>query len=62
MTCRKAKSHGHIQVIIVDDHSTDNSMEVLSQLAEEYENVKVYQVPEGKKGVSYARNIAIDSA
>jgi len=37
-------------------------MEVLSQLAEEYENVKVYQVPEGKKGVSYARNIAIDSA
>lgn len=51
-----------IEVVIVDDHSTDNSLEVIEKLAEEFENVKAYTVPYGKKGVSYSRNIGIESA
>lgn len=51
-----------IEVVFVDDHSTDNSLEVLGKLADEYENVKLFTVPEGKKGVSYPRNIGIESA
>ena len=51
-----------IEIIFVDDHSEDNSLEVLGKLADEFENVKVYQVPDGQKGVSYPRNIAIEKA
>lgn len=51
-----------IEVIFVDDHSTDNSLEVLGKLADKYENVKLLQVPDGKKGVSYSRNIGIEDA
>ena len=51
-----------IEVVFVDDHSTDNSLEVLGKLADDFENVKVYTVPDGKKGASYPRNIGIESA
>ena len=51
-----------IEVIFVDDHSEDNSVEVIGKLAEEFENVKLYHVPEGKKGVSYPRNIGLEKA
>ena len=51
-----------IEIIFVDDHSEDNSIEVLSKLSDKYENVKLYQVPDGQKGVSYPRNIGIEKA
>ena len=51
-----------IEIIFVDDHSEDNSLEVLGKLADKFENVKVYQVPDGQKGVSYPRNIGIEKA
>ena len=48
------QSYKDIEIIIVDDHSTDNSLE----LAQEYEsdNVHIYQNP--KKGGNSARNFA----
>lgn len=51
-----------IEVIFVDDHSEDNSIEVIDKIADEFDNVKLYQVPEGQKGVSYPRNIGIEKA
>ncbi|WP_407432349.1 glycosyltransferase family 2 protein [Methanobrevibacter sp.] len=51
-----------IEVIFVDDHSEDNSVEVIGRLADEFDNVKLYHVPEGQKGVSYPRNIGIEKA
>ena len=51
-----------IEIIFVDDHSEDNSIEVIGRLADEFDNVKLYQVPEGQKGVSYPRNIGIEKA
>ena len=51
-----------IEVIFVDDHSEDNSLEVLGKLADKFENVKLYQVPDGQKGVSYSRNIGLEKA
>lgn len=51
-----------IEVIFVDDHSEDNSIEVIGKIADEFDNVKLYQVPEGQKGVSYPRNIGIEKA
>lgn len=51
-----------IEVIFVDDHSEDNSVEVISKLTDKYDNVKLYHVPDGQKGVSYPRNIGIEKA
>ena len=33
-----------IEIIIVDDHSTDNTIDVINKIAEKYKNVRLYQL------------------
>ena len=56
-------NHDYFEIIIVDDHSTDNTIEVLRRLAEKYKNVSFYQLSNTyskkeaiKFGVSLANN------
>lgn len=54
------QTYNNIQVIVVNDGSSDNSDEVMQQLAEENENI-LYIVQENQ-GVAQARNIALRKA
>ena len=54
LDCKHKQS---IEIIIVDDHSTDNSWKIYEELVKQYSNVKVI-MNEGK-GVSAARNTGI---
>ena len=51
-----------IEVIFVDDKSSDNSVEVIQKFVDEYENVELYITPEGKGGVSFSRNWSVELA
>ena len=51
-----------IEVIFVDDKSTDNSVEVIQEFVDKYDNVKLYITPEGKGGVSFSRNWSMELA
>ena len=50
----------NIDVIIVDDGSTDNTYAVLENLAKKYDNIQVFHKENG--GVSSARNYGLDAA
>lgn len=49
-----------MEVILVDDGSTDNSPAICDEYAEKYDYIKVYHIE--NNGVSNARNIGIDKA
>ena len=51
-----------IEVIFVDDKSSDNSVEVIQKFVDEYDNVKLFITPEGKGGLSYSRNWSMELA
>ena len=51
-----------MEIIFVDDKSSDNSVEVISEFVDKYENVKLYITPEGKGGVSFSRNWSMELA
>lgn len=48
------------EIIIVDDHSTDDSLKVLSVLEDKYEKLKVFSNPQ--KGANSARNFAFSKS
>ena len=50
-----------IEVLCVDDASTDKSLEILHQYAEKDERVKVFALKENH-GIGYARNMALSNA
>ncbi|MCU0094795.1 glycosyltransferase [Bacillus sp. OR9] len=49
-----------IEIIVVDDGSTDNSMRVLRQYEKQHNNLKVYR--QQNSGVSAARNAGLQKA
>ena len=55
------QSYENIDVIVVDDYSTDNSREIITALANKYDNI----IPiflDKNQGVSHARNVGIERA
>ena len=52
------QTYDNIEIICVDDGSTDNSPKILDELAEKYDNIKVIHTE--NKGISHARNTALD--
>lgn len=50
-----SQSYCNIEIIIIDDHSTDNSDTTIKKLIKGKPNIKYYRLPENR-GVSYARN------
>ena len=52
----------NIEVLLVDDASTDNTREILSTLHEEYPNFKVILLEENTGRPSIPRNVGIDNA
>ena len=54
------QSYKNIEVIIVNDGSTDNSRNICEKYAELYSNIKVIHKENG--GLSSARNIGIENA
>lgn len=55
------QTYPNIEIVIVDDLSTDNSREIISRYQEKYKNIKVILLKENG-GVSRARNIGIKAA
>lgn len=50
---------GDVEIIIVENGSTDNTLEIAIKLKKTYKSIMVYQ---SQKGVSYARNLGIEKA
>lgn len=50
------------EILIVDDHSTDNTPEVARTLAATHREVRFCEVPKGRDGVSAARNVGLSQA
>ena len=51
-----------LEIIFIDDKSTDGSVDIIKGYGEEYDNVFVYTSPEGKKGPGPSRNLGIRKA
>lgn len=51
-----------LEIIFIDDKSTDGSTDIIKGYGEEYDNVFVYTSPEGKKGPGTSRNLGISKA
>ena len=54
------QTYKNIEIVIVNDGSTDDSSEVIKPFAEKYKNILFFDNKENK-GVIYARNMAIDA-
>ena len=52
----------NIELIIVDDNSTDNSFNIAKELAKDYENVKILQTEKNTGIAGHARNIGVENA
>lgn len=51
------------EVLLIEDQSPDNALQVCQQLAEQHERVKFYQHPDkGNHGASGSRNLGIEKA
>jgi glycosyltransferase involved in cell wall biosynthesis len=56
-----AQTYGNIEIVCVDDCSSDGSVAALETLAQGYDNVKVHAL-KANQGPSHARNFAIERA
>ncbi|HUC79687.1 MAG TPA: glycosyltransferase [Flavisolibacter sp.] len=57
-----AQTYPHWEWMIVDDGSTDNSWEVLQDLAKKDSRIRIFQRDRGPKGACVCRNIAIEKS
>ncbi|WP_381566002.1 glycosyltransferase family 2 protein [Streptomyces eurythermus] len=58
----RAQTHTGIEIVISDDHSTDDTPEVARRLAAEDDRIRVIRLPENSGGCSAPRNRAIESS
>lgn len=56
------QKYENIEIIVVDDNSTDSTNDIVKELSEKSANITCIKLTEGSKGVSYARNIGLDIA
>lgn len=56
------QSYKDFELILVDDHSSDNSVELAKSFAEKDERVRVLEQPDDKRGAQAARNAGILAA
>lgn len=49
-----------IEIIIINDGSTDNTLEICKNLENQYKNIKI--IDQENSGVSYSRNIGVEKA
>lgn len=56
----ESQTYDKLEILVVNDGSTDRTAEICEQLQDKYENIKVYTLKD--LGVSAARNHAIDRA
>lgn len=54
------QTYDNLEIILVDDGSTDNSLDICMSYSEKHRNIKVISKPNG--GVSSARNLGLDNA
>ncbi len=54
------KQYNDIELVVIDDGSTDNSYAIVEKLKTEYENIRLYT--HKNHGVGYTRNVGIDKA
>lgn len=50
------------EMIVVDDHSTDASFEIVSTASEQDHRIRLVSSPAGRKGAAHARNFAMELA
>lgn len=53
------QNYANIEILVCDDHSTDDTEEAILKYMLENKKIKYYKVPEGAKGANEARNIGI---
>ena len=58
----RAQTHANIEIIISDDHSTDNTPAVARELASQDHRIRYLRLPENSGGCSAPRNRAIEIA
>lgn len=58
----RLQTYTPLEILVIDDHSTDNTAEVAQALAAAHREVRFCQVPEGRNGVSAARNVGLEQA
>lgn len=54
------QSYSNIEIIIINDGSTDNSMSIVNEIADSDRRIKLYNIR--NKGVSHARNYGLESS
>lgn len=52
----------HFEVIIIDDHSEDNTFTLIKGICEQHDNIFLYQLNSGEKGKKAAIAVAIEKA
>lgn len=52
----------NLEVIMVDDHSTDHSGQIMDEYADKYDNFTAIHLPENSGGAGKPRNIGIEQA